>query len=78
MPSLQELLEIALRYATAMSDAMVLAVYRIACKLGVRLARPSWPRERTSARVERGERPEDGADWRRLVETNADTRLNHV
>ena len=82
MPSLQELLEIALRYATAMADAMIVACYQKAHEVGVRLVRPKAGRSpRPSARGRDPRLPlqEEGEpDWRRLMERNGDTRANHL
>ena len=73
MPTLQQMLDIAMRHATAMADAMVVACYEKAHELGVRLrapaARPDAPA--------RGQRPAEKADWERMVRRNSDTRRNH-
>ena len=73
MPDLQELLAIALRYVTRMSDAMILACYECAYRQGVVLMAPSA----RATTQERGERPHDDVDWGRMVRSNSDTRHNH-
>lgn len=68
----QEMLDIAIRYATVMSDAMILACYAKAHELGVML---SLVRRDTVAT--RGKRPTEDVDWDRMVRANADTRAMH-
>lgn len=73
MLTIQALAEIAFRYETATSDAMIVACVQRHYLTGEPLALPVRPT--SSAR--RGERPADGAPWREYVERNGDTRLNH-
>ena len=76
MLSLQDMLDIAIRYPTRMADQMILACYERAYELGVRLRAPTRPRPNPPP--ERGARPRDGTDYERLVTSNTDTRRNHV
>lgn len=66
------MLDIAMRHATAMSDAMILACFQRAHELGVTL---------TLARRDivalRGERPSEDVDWEHMMRANADTRAMH-
>ena len=71
----QEMFEIACRYATAMADAMVLACLERAHELGVSLKRPA---PRPSVATARGTRPSEDVDWERMVRANCDTASNHV
>jgi hypothetical protein len=74
MPTLQEILDIAMRHTTALADAMVVACFQRAHELGLRLvARPRSGRARLA-----GARPAEDVDWERMVEGNGDTRWNHV
>ena len=73
MPTLQELLDIAMRHATRMSDAMILACYRCAYEQGVRLHAPT----RSVAWSSKGARPFEHTDYERMVRGNSDTRATH-
>ena len=73
MLSLQQLARIAAAYFTAMADAMLAACVAKAVETGEALDIPERPRART-----RGERPGEDVDWGRMVESNGDTRWQHV
>lgn len=73
MPTLQELLEIAMRYATAMSDAMILACYECAYESGIKLQAPKRPHGWRT----KGERPRHEPDYERMVRGNTDTSAMH-
>lgn len=68
--SLQQMLDIAMRYRTAMADAMVVACFQAAHELGVTLRATARP----SLVPSRGERPTEDVDWRRMVEGNREVR----
>lgn len=75
--TVQEMLDIAGRYYTAMADAMIDACVEWATRTNtpLRESRRSAP----SRRAEK--RPDDDMDhheWRRLMEGNSDTRHQHV
>lgn len=74
MLSLQQLLDIACRHATAMSDAMVCACVGRALETGEALRMPRGH----APFVVRVERPEERIDWELIVRGNSDTRLMHV
>lgn len=75
--TLQELLNIAMRYATAMSDAMILACYECAYEDGVTLSAPTRDDARLHVWPTRGKRPKAETDYELMVKGNTDTRLNH-
>ena len=74
MLTLQQLLEIACRHTTTMSDAMVAACVARALLTGEPLRLPG-DRKPPSARV--GARPMPEVDWERMVRLNSDTRGMH-
>ena len=73
MLSIQTLVEIAFRYETAASDAMIVACVQRHYVTGEPLELPV----RASCATPRGERPAYTVPWRDYVERNSDTRLNH-
>lgn len=75
--TLQELLDIAMRYATALSDAMILACYECAYETGVKLRAPSREEARSRAWQTKGKRPKSETDYERMVRLNTDTKRNH-
>jgi hypothetical protein len=66
MLTLQELLDIARRYATAMADAMIAACVQRAIETGETLTLRDAP-------------PDEGreSEWDRMMRSNTDTRWNH-
>jgi len=75
MLTIQEMFDIAMRYATAMADAMVAACVAKSVELGVRLEKPRAPRPRPFAAS--ACQPPDDVDWERMVVGNTDTARNH-
>lgn len=73
MLTVQQMLDIACRHVTAMSDAMVAACVQWACDNGEPLRLPA----RSARAPARGERPADATDWERMVRGNSDTRWQH-
>lgn len=73
---LNELLEIACRYDTAPSDAMIKAVINKAIEDHVTLVNLRRLRQRP-CRPEPRERAIPFSVWKRYVERNSDTRWNH-
>lgn len=66
---LADLMAIALRYPTAMADAMVDACVERAARTGEPLFAPDRRRRGRS----RGARPSEDVDWQRMVEGNRGT-----
>jgi len=81
MLTIQAMADIAMRHATFMSDAMIVACVQrhhrtgeplvIPTVTGRRASRPAVPADRTPEDL-------DADEWRRMVERNADTRWQHV
>ena len=76
--TLQELLKIAMRYATRMSDALILACYERAYEDGIKLHAPTRAQARSHAWPTKGKRPKHETDFEQMVVENSDTRHNHV
>ena len=74
MPTVQQMLEIAMRHATAMADAMIIACFAKANEDGYALILPGV---KAAAVAGAGERPAEDVDWARMVAQNSDTRHNH-
>lgn len=78
MPSVQTMLEIAMRYATSMADAMILACYTKAQEDGFGLTLPG-----ARARLEHWssagtvDAPAEDVDWEQMVMANSDTAHLH-
>ena len=72
--TLIDLMAIALRYTTAMSDAMVDACI----ERHERTGEPLFEAHRRHRGRSRGARPEEDVDWRRLCEGNRESRAAHV
>ena len=68
--TLIDLMAIALRYTTAMSDAMVDACIERAGRTGEPLFAPQ-----RRQRARRGKRPAEDVDWERMVEGNREVRF---
>ncbi len=75
MLTLQQMLDIACRYATAMADAMVAACLGRAVETGERLL---MPRGHPTPTGRVGTRPAESIEWERMVRGNSDTRRCHV
>lgn len=69
--TLIDLMAIALRYTTAMSDAMVDACIERAGRTGEPLFAPQRRRRGRS----RGARPDEDIDWERMVTDNREVRF---
>ena len=67
--TLIDLMAIALRYTTAMSDAMVDACIERAARTG----EPLFEAQRRRRGRTRGARPGEDVDWQRMVECNRGT-----
>lgn len=88
MLTVQEMLEIALRHATSMADAMVAACVAWSVETGVKLrglvrcdarGRSHWGTERVTAGTGADAAGVvDGVDWERMVRGNKDSRWQHV
>ena len=68
--TLIDLMAIALRYTTAMSDAMVDACIERAGRTGEPLFEPQ-----RRQRARRGKRPKEEIDWERMVTDNREVRF---
>lgn len=68
--TLIDLMAIALRYTTAMSDAMVDACIERASRTGEPLFAPQ-----RRQRARRGKRPTEEIDWERMVTDNREVRF---
>lgn len=68
--TLIDLMAIALRYTTAMSDAMVDACIERAGRTGEPLFAPQ-----RRQRARRGKRPTEDVDWERMVTNNREVRF---
>ena len=68
--TLIDLMAIALRYTTAMSDAMVDACIERAGRTGEPLFEPQ-----RRQRARRGKRPTEEIDWERMVTNNREVRF---
>lgn len=81
MLTAQQLVEIAWPHPTAMADAMLLACLRWSVRNGRPLDlprdRPRPPRRRGGRRAPEA-RPGEHVPWRRMVEGNSDSRIQHV
>ena len=80
MLTAQQLVEIAWEHPTNMADAMIVACLRWSVRSGHQLDlpmhKPRPPRHRGRCATEA--RPDEHVRWRRMVEGNSDTRLQHV
>lgn len=79
--TINELVQIAARHLTAMSDAMIAACVRKALETGERLdiparKRPTAQRGLHAAQIILDEM--DDEDWRRMCEGNRESRAAHV
>jgi len=75
MLSLQELVEIAARYFTAMADAMLAACVAKALEAGEPLAMP--PRAKAPGGMRQEPILRGDVDWDLMVRSNTDTRWMH-
>lgn len=78
----QELLDIAMRHATAMSDAMIVACFQRAHEMGKVLRVPTRPENTKPTRMAHtpgttSRLALDAGEYERMVRDNSDTRRNH-